>query len=629
MWGRETLWPALAALGVVAVLAGLAALKGPFWLGPNLDPDYVYLFNGLLIAAGRAPVHVDHPGTPVQELVAAVLRVAAGGGTDFAQRVIDRPEQYLGMVRGVMLSLLLLTLAWAGAAVARLTRRVGAGLWFAGSVLVTPMVLREALCVKPEPLLLMAGTGMAALVLMAAREAGRRETGWKTAVAMGALAGLAVTSKVTALPLIVVAILGVRGTRARILAVVAMVMAGGVLLIPAYPQLWRLWTITHNIATQGGRYGNGAQPGESFFSAEALRLAETPVLLIALIVAGMGWLARRRDVRLKRDAPPLGAACGTLAVGMALQIALAATQPYEARYLLPGVTLAGAGIIAGVAALRWRIPAWSAAIVLAWAAAAVTDVGIGFAHDMAAHRRDEAFLAAGAAAPDAQVVEFYRASTPAFARFFANSWSGIIFSRECATADPDTVFYNLWGGEGFAGYQRLLPRDAALTSHRLILRGATVEVLPELAGRAGFGRPLAVPGGGLDGLYEQQLPADVTLAFGDYQARGLSRPVTVGNQTVRTISREGAGATLRYAGTGHTRTLVGTVAGADGPGELVVQDADGKELGRVAVRSGGGEGAEGAEETLHVTLPAGSGSQVVRLRVQGAQAVAFRELRIE
>ena len=37
------------------------------------DPAYQYLFNGLLILNGHSPYHIDHPGTPVQILIAGVV----------------------------------------------------------------------------------------------------------------------------------------------------------------------------------------------------------------------------------------------------------------------------------------------------------------------------------------------------------------------------------------------------------------------------------------------------------------------------------------------------------------------------------------------------------------------------
>ena len=40
------------------------------------DPAYQYLFNGLLILNGHSPYHIDHPGTPVQILIAGVIYIS-------------------------------------------------------------------------------------------------------------------------------------------------------------------------------------------------------------------------------------------------------------------------------------------------------------------------------------------------------------------------------------------------------------------------------------------------------------------------------------------------------------------------------------------------------------------------
>src|ERR1051326_3654228 len=66
---------AVVPLAFCAAAAWLASARGPFWLAANLDPDYVYLLNGLLLACGRPPAVVHHPGTLPEALVAAVLRL--------------------------------------------------------------------------------------------------------------------------------------------------------------------------------------------------------------------------------------------------------------------------------------------------------------------------------------------------------------------------------------------------------------------------------------------------------------------------------------------------------------------------------------------------------------------------
>ena len=97
--GRSLRLVALAIIPFLYAAAGLAlkASRGPYWLGTNTDPEYAYLFNALLIASGRAPFHVDHPGTPVQMIGAVVLRAlsAVSGRGVLADDVITRPEAYL------------------------------------------------------------------------------------------------------------------------------------------------------------------------------------------------------------------------------------------------------------------------------------------------------------------------------------------------------------------------------------------------------------------------------------------------------------------------------------------------------------------------------------------------------
>ncbi|MDH3554369.1 MAG: hypothetical protein OES18_00795, partial [Deltaproteobacteria bacterium] len=69
--------------GVVFALSLVFAdINGPYYLGQNSDPEYVYLFNALNIAKFEAPRHTDHPGTTLQVLGATVIRAShyfAGG----------------------------------------------------------------------------------------------------------------------------------------------------------------------------------------------------------------------------------------------------------------------------------------------------------------------------------------------------------------------------------------------------------------------------------------------------------------------------------------------------------------------------------------------------------------------
>ena len=91
-------------------------IKGPYYLGENSDPEYVYLFNALNIAQFEAPRHTDHPGTTMQLLGATVIRGSYyfAGGDNLVEDVLSRPEHYLRLMNIVLILLYSVTLLAVG-----------------------------------------------------------------------------------------------------------------------------------------------------------------------------------------------------------------------------------------------------------------------------------------------------------------------------------------------------------------------------------------------------------------------------------------------------------------------------------------------------------------------------------
>lgn len=61
----------LTALPLVYAVRGSFLIWGRYFAPDHAywaDPDYTYLYNGLLFATGNEIRHVDHPGTPLQLL---------------------------------------------------------------------------------------------------------------------------------------------------------------------------------------------------------------------------------------------------------------------------------------------------------------------------------------------------------------------------------------------------------------------------------------------------------------------------------------------------------------------------------------------------------------------------------
>src|SRR3954469_14950236 len=100
--------PALS-LGIGAAVAWSAIAR---WVPPFFDPDYHYLLNAMSIAEGHAPHHIDHPGTTLQELGAAVLLVrhALTGTGPLRMDVLRDPEPALTAISLCLRALVALAL---------------------------------------------------------------------------------------------------------------------------------------------------------------------------------------------------------------------------------------------------------------------------------------------------------------------------------------------------------------------------------------------------------------------------------------------------------------------------------------------------------------------------------------
>ena len=107
MKARRLYYPVLLILPVLLALTTvyLNNARGPFWLGPNLDPDYVYLLNACNMAEFKKVGHIDHPGTTVQVLGAIIIRTVHffhfSTDDDLQTDVLKRPEYYLNAINTV------------------------------------------------------------------------------------------------------------------------------------------------------------------------------------------------------------------------------------------------------------------------------------------------------------------------------------------------------------------------------------------------------------------------------------------------------------------------------------------------------------------------------------------------
>lgn len=277
-----------------------AATQGPFYVGENSDPEYVYALNALNIIALRSPVHVDHPGTPLQTLLAGafVLRHAVscitGDCRSVIEEVVSDPERYLNFGRLILLGILAGTLFHAGRRAYAISGFLSAAVALQGVLFLFPAVVMSLARVTPEPMLMICSIlFVLPFFELAFTKASKGEIDPADANRWAIVAGIAfaagVASKITFLPLGALVFL-FPSWRNWLRLSGAVAVAGFVLLLPISSRLQYFGTWVTSLLTHKGMYGGGeaGMPGgaQLLVSAKSLLVQETflPVWVLALLI---------------------------------------------------------------------------------------------------------------------------------------------------------------------------------------------------------------------------------------------------------------------------------------------------------------------------------------------------------
>ena len=441
--------PVLVALGG----AWFSRCRTPIWVWA--DPDYAYLLNALSIAELAAPTHTQHPGTPAQELGAALLvsthALHPAGFPSLREHVLSRPESFLRLWRSCALALYAAALAIAGLFIWRTTGSPAAGLLFQVTPLLSVETLFSLSRVQAEPVALALGAGAGAWTVALAAD---RAT-WdrpRTAATMGVLAGLGIATKLTFAPLLLVC-LAVLSKPARGRFALAAVASCGIALIPTFPTLMANLRWYWTLLVHTGYYGSGsagfvdlaAFPGNVW----GLVVEEWGASVLGLMALVLGlWLWARRP---PGESAPRPGTAALLACGVAQIVWLCVVAKHaRARYLLPVVMLASIG-----AALVWHLSR-RAAVGAAFRAATIVVALLALAgqpsrlHARASEMRQEMELRRQAAdivaAGAGRIIEATPVVSPAGALRYGQIFAPPRFGAELRRLYPGVTAWDLVSG---------------------------------------------------------------------------------------------------------------------------------------------------------------------------------------
>ncbi len=476
------------ALVLTAVYAAVKLASGPYFLSANFDPDYAYLFNALNIAVGLAPVHTDHPGTPVQLLGALWIKLNNAGASDVdtAVNTITNSEAWLGQLNLTVFILLLGAVSVGCSIIYRKSREVlpallyPAGLAFLGG---------NIYCLgrfNPEPVLLFISLALGLLIYRFCfpNQRSKPDSAGSSSAANSPLVftllaaflvatGLA--TKLNFLPLALLPAFLIRGWSYKLVYFLLLLCFLAVWLLPDYRELVRMARWLQALVTHAGRYGSGA-PGlleiHSYISnVITLTLKNLPYILLIAGSFVLAVYAHFRARTLGAQTPEQAtAAAGTgqasptgilLAVSGCQLLQFLMTCKYEeSRHLVPGMGLASLNLLlfgspSGFAfARRWLA---KGTIVLLLTGATFAGVQLTRLRQKSIEHLG-VFEAGQSYAAEARRIYGYGASSPFYAWYFGNSFSGWHYGHLLSHMVPesDRIFFYSNFGKAYLNFRGLV-----------------------------------------------------------------------------------------------------------------------------------------------------------------------------
>lgn len=336
VWRKNLVFWIIPALLLVFMLFRLKEIHAFYQVW--LDPVYAYLMNGLTFALGSNDIgHTDHPGTPLQLLIALFIRIWAifRGSGDLATDVLTHPESYLHFITLVLIALNCIALWFLGVAANRFLKNRS----LAMAVQLAPWLIFQVVNFMPivasEAIIVFASLAIVSGLLLHEMQENRRQF-WLVWVAF--FSALMVATKISTVVMLILPFLFFAKNKQRITFAFLTLVLAVLFVLPVREKLSNFTGFLAKMATHTGQYGTG--DAKLFDAAIYLRslgqmMTKEWTFALHVLLIPTGWLVIFRR-KLKGQLMRFYLA---LSVATLLQMAVVARH-YSFHYLMPVFAMA-------------------------------------------------------------------------------------------------------------------------------------------------------------------------------------------------------------------------------------------------------------------------------------------------
>lgn len=340
---------------IPAIFAFAAVLlhdaHGPYWIGYNSDPDYLYLINSLALAEFKKTITTGNPGTTLQMLGALTMHIVHfldySSSESLETSVLRNPEYYLTIINIVLIMLNAIMFFIIGYETFSLMKNMWLSLMLQSSpFLANGMLTHGLLHVSPEPLLMFSCSLFVIVLLKIIRlgNISRMPDVYYFIVASALICGFGMATKITFFPVMIIPFFILPRLRNKILFLIITLLS---FILWTWPIVFQYKNLLHwycKILTHTGYYGLGAPgmvDGNVYFRGLLYLLSGYPLCFLILFFAAFFMIINWRLLGKKEAGMDVSARILiALIVAQLCAVVISAKHPAD-RYLIPVFSLSG------------------------------------------------------------------------------------------------------------------------------------------------------------------------------------------------------------------------------------------------------------------------------------------------
>lgn len=440
--------------------------QGPYFLNTHYDPVYPYLISSLNLVQFSQVTLVEHPGTSVQLIGAAVIKIfylIDGKNPDIAVDVLSRPEEYLLLINLILILINCAIVYFLGRVVFKYTGNIWISLLIQLSTFISYTISYELAIFIPENFLIVViNILIAVLFKFLYCDDALRDRKFYFPVLFSIVCGLGISTKITFIPLVIIPFVLLKGLKPKLLFLTFTFIFFIIFVSPVIAKYEYFLSWIKKLFVYDGLYGAGKPDivdTVSFISnLEAIFINEKIFtfiyLLILMTIISVSYRYYRRFEKLS-SLLQFKLLVGIF-LSMTFQIIIVAKH-YSGHYMLPSLMMAITGLFLCINILFENFDLANKKInlnyvygflILLFSVFITVSSSINISDSKI--ERDEALKLndyINANYPGSVLISSYGSSSKEYAFAFGTNWAGPQKQRYQKIINgiyPDKIYYEYW-----------------------------------------------------------------------------------------------------------------------------------------------------------------------------------------